>query len=79
MATKKVEVKQAEYDAKLRLKLGVKRFLKGLGASLLVAGVQYAAEFLQNSKELFPQEYTIYVGLVVSALLGIEKAIQKQK
>ncbi|RLE39470.1 hypothetical protein DRJ17_00790 [Candidatus Woesearchaeota archaeon] len=76
---KRVIVQPAEYDLKLRLKLGVKRFLKGLGASLLVAGVQYAAEFLQNSKDLFPQEYTLYVGLVVSALLGIEKAVQRQK
>jgi hypothetical protein len=76
---KRIEIKQADYDWKLRLKLGLKRFAKGLGASLLVAGVQYSAEFLQNSKDLFPQEYTIYVGLVVSALLGLEKALQKKK
>lgn len=68
-----------EYDWKLRLKLGAKRFLKGLGASILLTIIQFSAEFLQNNPEIFPQEYTLYIGLVVSALLGIEKAIQKEK
>jgi len=68
-----------EYDWKLRLKLGVKRFLKGLGASALLMLIQFSAEFLQNNPDVFPQEYTLYIGLVVSALLGIEKAIQKEK
>jgi len=68
-----------EYDWKLRIKLGSKRFLKGLGASILLTLIQFSAEFLQNNPDIFPQEYTLYIGLVVSALLGIEKAVQKEK
>ena len=67
------------YDWKLRLKLGAKRFGKGMAASLLIAFLQFAAEFLQNNPELFPTQYTLYVGIAVSALLGIEKAVQSQK
>lgn len=68
-----------EYDWKLRLKLGLKRFMKGLGASLLITAIQYATEFIQSNPDVFPQQYTIYLGLTVSALLGLEKSLQKKK
>lgn len=67
-----------QYDAKTRMKAGLKRFLKGLLATLLVAGVQYGVEFVQTSADLFPAESAL-TGLVVSTLIGLEKALQKRK
>jgi hypothetical protein len=67
------------YDWKLRLKLGGKRFLKGFSASLLIAVIQFSAEFIQNNPAVFPQKYTLYTGLIVAILLGLEKALQKEK
>ncbi len=69
---------QPEYDPKTRVKAAAKRFLKGLLATLLVAGVQYAAEFVQASADLFPAESAL-TGLVVSVLLALEKGLQKAK
>ena len=68
-----------QYDWKLRLKNGLMRFGKGIVASLLIAVLQFAVEFLQNNPDLFPTKYTIFVGIAVSALLGIEKALQQGK
>lgn len=70
--------KTQEYDWKLRLKLGLKRFLKGFAATMLVAGVQYGVQFVQSSPDLFPQESTL-AGILISGLLALEKALQKQK
>ena len=70
---------EEEYDLKLRLKLGLKRFGKGIAASLLITAVQFAAEFLQSNPGIFPEKYTLFVGAAVSALMGIEKALQKEK
>lgn len=67
------------YDWKLRLKLGSRRFLKGFLASLLIVGIQFSAEFIQNNPQVFPQSYTLYTGLIMSILLGFEKALQKEK
>ncbi len=67
------------YDWKLRAKLGCKRFIKGFSAALLIAVIQYGAEFIQNNPDVFPQTYTLYTGLIVSILLGFEKALQKEK
>jgi len=80
---KKYEVKnmtdETTYDTKQRIINGLKRFGKGVGASVLIAALQFAVEFLQNNPELFPTKYTLYVGVAVSALMGIEKAIQQAK
>ncbi len=70
--------KTQEYDWKLRLKLGLKRFLKGFAATMLVAGVQYGVQFVQSSPDLFPQESAL-AGILISGLLALEKALQKQK
>jgi hypothetical protein len=67
------------YDTKQRIINGLKRFGKGIAASLLIAVLQFAVEFLQNNPDLFPTKYTIFVGVAVSALLGIEKALQQGK
>jgi hypothetical protein len=73
------ETTETTYDTKQRMVSGLKRFGKGVAASALVATLQFAVEFLQNNPELFPTKYTLYVGVAVSALLGIEKAIQQAK
>jgi len=75
--TNKIQI-QGEYDWKTRLKLGTKRFLKGLGATLLVAGVQYAVQFVQTSPDLFPAESAL-AGIVISGLLALEKVLQRGK
>ena len=75
--TNKIQI-QGEYDWKARLKLGSKSFLKGLGATLLVAGVQYAVQFVQTSPDLFPAESAL-AGIVISGLLALEKALQRGK
>ena len=72
-------VDETTYDTKQRMISGLKRFGKGVAASTLIAALQFAVEFLQNNPELFPTKYTLYVGVAVSALLGIEKAIQQAK
>jgi hypothetical protein len=74
----KIQINPAEYDWKLRLKLGAKRFLKGLLATLLIAGIQYAVQFVQTSTDLFPKESAL-AGILISGLLALEKALQKQK
>lgn len=73
----KIQV-QGEYDLKTRVKAGLKRFLKGMGATLLVAGVQYAVQFVQTSPDLFPAESTM-AGIIISGLLALEKALQRSK
>lgn len=70
---------ETTYETKQRIINGLKRFGKGVGASALLAALQFSVEFLQNNPELFPTKYTLYVGIAVSALLGIEKAVQGQK
>lgn len=70
---------ETTYDTKQRIINGLKRFGKGVGASALIAALQFTVEFLQNNPELFPTKYTLYVGVAISALMGIEKAIQQAK
>jgi len=69
---------QGEYDWKTRLKAGSKRFLKGLGATILVAGIQYGVQFIQTSPDLFPTESAM-AGIIISGLLALEKALQRGK
>jgi hypothetical protein len=73
----KIQV-QGEYDWKTRIKAGSKRFLKGLGATLLVAGIQYAVQFVQTSPDLFPAESAM-AGIIISGLLALEKSLQRSK
>ncbi len=71
---------EKKYSRDLRLKAGLKRFLKGLGAALAAAVLGYAIEFVSSNPELIPEEAKPYVlGLVVPLLLGLEKLFQKDK
>ncbi len=69
-----------KYSRDLRLKAGLKRFLKGLGAALATAFLGFCVEFLSSNPEVIPDEFKPYVfSLVLPLFLGLEKVFQKDK
>lgn len=51
-----------------------KKFLYGLGNTLLIAGIAYTINWLQITD--FPVEYAAYVGLATSILQALENLIK---
>jgi len=56
------EVEEPIYD----IKITIKKFLTGLGMTLIPVILLYAIDFLE--KEDFPEEYAIYVPIIVAIL-----------
>lgn len=63
-----------------RLGAGTRRFIKGFVATVALAGIDYIVVALQNEGQtLIPPEYAFMTGALVSALLAVEKMLQKAK
>ncbi len=62
--------KSSGYDPKITLK----KFLYGLGYTLIASGIAYAIDFMKLTE--FPPEYSAYTGVILSILIAIQNYIK---
>lgn len=58
-----------------RKKIVLNKFLKGMGYTLLLAGLTFGIEFISTSN--IPQEWVLYTGLIIALLQSGKKALEK--
>ena len=71
--------KVSSYTVKLRVKLGLTRAAKTMIATILLALLAAVYEWLVAYQGQFNPMYSVWIGLALSILLGLEKAFQKAK
>ena len=62
--------KKPKFDPKITLK----KFLYGLGYTVVASAIAYTIDFLNVTE--FPAEYSVYTGLVISILLALQNYLK---